>query len=70
MQSYKTGVIALANEQTAFIGSGCFDLPDLEYIADAIEIVGKRWERSSKDRRAMVARRPDEAPGLKPGLES
>ncbi len=41
MQNYETDVIAWANEQATFIHSGCFDLLDLEHIADEIEDVGK-----------------------------
>ncbi|TRW92053.1 hypothetical protein EKO24_015415 [Candidatus Methylobacter oryzae] len=44
----KTGVIVLANEQAAFISFGRFALPDLEYIADELEVVGKSWNEASK----------------------
>lgn len=41
MQSYKTDVIAWANEQASFIRAGKFDMLDIEHIADEIEDVEK-----------------------------
>lgn len=54
MQSYKSDVIAWANEQAALIRAGRFDLLDLEHIADEIEDVGKSEQREFENRMAVL----------------
>ena len=54
MQSYESDVIEWANEQSAFIRAGRFDLLDIEHIADEIEDVGKSEQREFESRMAVL----------------
>lgn len=57
MQNYTNDVIAWANEQSAFIRAGRFDLLDLEHIADEIEDVGKSEQREFESRMSILLSR-------------
>ncbi len=51
---YETDVVAWADEQSALIRAGRFDLLDLEHIAEEIEDVGKSEQRELASRMAVL----------------
>jgi len=52
--SYDTDVVAWANEQAGLLRAGCFDLLDIENIAEEIEDVGKAEQRELMSRMAVL----------------
>lgn len=52
--AYDKDIVAWANEQAALIRAGCFDLLDLENIAEEIEDVGKSEKRELESRMAVL----------------
>ncbi len=52
--SYEQDVVAWANEQARLLRAGCFDLLDIEHIADEIEDVGKSEQRELANRMAVL----------------
>lgn len=52
--TYQQDIVAWAQEQSAFIRSGRFDLLDLEHIADEIDDVGKSEQRELASRMVVL----------------
>ena len=52
--TYKTDVIAWAQEQVRLLRAGHFDALDIEHIADEIEDVGKSEQRELESRMAVL----------------
>jgi hypothetical protein len=54
LATYQQDIVAWAQEQSAFIRSGRFDLLDLEHIADEIDDVGKSEQRELASRMSVL----------------
>ncbi|MFZ2171449.1 MAG: DUF29 domain-containing protein [Methylococcaceae bacterium] len=54
MTTYKSDVVAWANEQANYLRAGRFELLDLENIAEEIEDVGKSEQRELTSRMAVL----------------
>ena len=52
--AYDKDVIAWANEQAKLLRAGCFDLLDIEHLAEEIEDVGKSEQRELASRMAVL----------------
>jgi hypothetical protein len=52
--SYEKDVVAWANEQSALLRAGKFNLLDIEHIADEVEDVGKSEKRELESRLAVL----------------